>query len=413
MPKRGSLPSWKRERQYGRTSRKDMLLTPKDEIYARIEKIQPLMEKASLDGAFFHYKIDYYYLSGTMQDAILFLPLRGEPVLFVKRELGRARKESPLANVIPFKTINELQPHAGGMNRLGLQLDVMPYNSVLPYKELLPQAEFVNCSSIAKAVRKIKSPFEVKLMEKAAAIAKKVYAKIPEVLHEGMREIELGGILEAYAKPLGHEGLLRMRSLNYEPYTWHILSGRSGSVVSQADSPMGGTGMSPAFPVGASMKRMRKGEAILIDFGVNYHGYHMDLTRMYAIGNMPDQLAHAYDVCRDIHYRVLDRAVQGATASELFSYSRELAVESGFGAYYLGHGRHKVNFLGHGIGVELSELPFLAPKHDYPLVDGMTLAIEPKMVFPGKGATGIENTVVFEKGRYRVLSNVDEKITIV
>ncbi len=55
-----------------------------------------------------------------------------------------------------------------------------------------------------------------------------------------MSEIELGGVLEAYAKPLGHEGLLRMRSLNYEPYTWHILSGRTGSIVSQADSPMGG-----------------------------------------------------------------------------------------------------------------------------------------------------------------------------
>ena len=111
---------------------------------------------------------------------------------------------------------------------------------------------------------------------------------IPEVLREGMREIELGGMLEAYAKPLGHEGLLRMRSLNYEPYTWHILSGRTGSIVSQSDSPMGGLGLSPAFPVGASMKKMRKGEPILIDFGINYHGYHMDLTRMYAIGHMPE-----------------------------------------------------------------------------------------------------------------------------
>ncbi len=371
------------------------------------------MEKASLDGAFFHYKIDYYYLSGTMQDVVLFIPLNADPVLFVKRELGRARRESPLANVIPFKSIDELKPYTEGMKRIGLQLDVMPYNTVIPYKELMPGVEFVNCSPLAKALRKTKSPFEIKLMEKAAAIAKKVYAKIPEVLHEGMKEIELGGILEAYAKPLGHEGLLRMRSLNYEPYTWHILSGRAGSIVSQADSPMGGLGLSPAFPVGASMKKMRKGEAILIDFGINYHGYHMDLTRMYAIDHMPDQLAKAYSVCRNIHYRVLDRAITGAPASDLFAYSRSLAQESGFGAYYLGHGHHKVNFLGHGIGVELSELPFLAPRHDYPLVDGMTLAIEPKMVFPGKGATGIENTVVFENGGYRVLSNVDEAITIV
>jgi Xaa-Pro aminopeptidase len=250
-------------------------------------------------------------------------------------------------------------------------------------------------------------------MEKAAAIAKKVYAKVPEVLHEGMREIELGGIMESIAKPLGHEGLLRMRSLNYEPYTWHILSGRTGSIVSQADSPMGGMGLSPAFPVGASLKKMRKGEPILVDFGINYYGYHMDLTRMYAIGHMPDRLAQAYEVCKDIHYRVLDRAIAGSTAAELFDYSKVLADEAGFGAYYLGYGPHKVGFVGHGIGLELSELPFIAPKHDYALEEGTTLALEPKMVFPKKGATGIENTILIEKGRYRVLSKVDEAITIV
>ncbi len=389
------------------------MLTPKDEIQARISKIQPLMEKASLDGAFFHYKIDYFYFSGTMQDAVLLLPLGADPVLFVRREIGRARRESPLKNIVPLRSLDEFEPYIRDMKRIGFQLDVMPYNTVMGYQDLLGGAELVNVSPLAKAVRKIKSPFEVRMMEKAAAIAKKVYGIIPGVLREGMKEIELGGILEAHAKPLGHEGLLRMRSLNYEPYTWHILSGRAGSIVSQADSPMGGLGLSPAFPVGASMKRMRKGEPILIDFGINYHGYHMDLTRMYALGHMPEQLTRAYQVCRDIHYRVLDRAIEGAPASELFRYSKVLAEEAGFGAYYLGHGSHKVNFLGHGIGIELSELPFLAPRHDYPLTDGMTLAIEPKMVFPGKGATGIENTVIFEKGGYRVLSDVDEAITIV
>jgi Xaa-Pro dipeptidase len=228
-----------------------------------------------------------------------------------------------------------------------------------------------------------------------------------------MTEIELGGILESVAKPLGHEGILRMRSLNYEPYTWHILSGRSGTIVSQADSPMGGLGLSPAFPVGASLKKMKKGEAILVDFGINYHGYHIDLTRMYAIDHMPDPLARAYYVCKDIFYRVLDRAVAGAFASDLFRYSVELADKAGLSAYYLGYGRHKVTFLGHGIGAELSEMPFLAPKHNYPLEPGMTLAIEPKMVFPKLGATGIENTVLIERGSYRILSNVNEKITIV
>ncbi len=390
-----------------------MLFVPQEEIQNRIDRLRPLIEKASVDGAFFHYKIDYYYLSGTMQDGFLFVPLDREPILFIKRELKRARRESPLQQVIPIKSIEEIKPHVRGMKRIGLQLDVMPFNQVMKYKSLLNGADFVDVSPLAKTVRKKKSPYEIGIMERAAAIAKKVYGKIPEVLREGMREIELGGIMEGYAKTLGHEGLLRMRSLNYEPYTWHILSGRTGSIVSQSDSPMGGLGLSPAFPVGASMKKMRKGEPILVDFGISFHGYHMDLTRMYAIGHMPEIFVKAYEVCREIQYRVLDRAVEGEKGSDLFQYSRDLADKAGFGKYYLGYDHHKVNFLAHGIGVELSEFPFIAARHDYPIEEGMTFAIEPKMVIPGKGASGIENTVLMEKGRYRILSDLDEGITIV
>ncbi|OPY70920.1 MAG: Xaa-Pro dipeptidase [Syntrophorhabdaceae bacterium PtaU1.Bin034] len=390
-----------------------MLFTPKEEIQNRIDRLRPLIEKASLDGAFFHYKIDYFYLSGTMQDGFLFVPLDSEPVLFVKRELKRARRESPLKEVIPIRTLEETKTHTRGMKRIGLQLDVMPYNMVMKYKELLPEAEFINVSPLTKTIRKKKSPFEIKIMEKAAAIARKVYERVPEILHEGMSEIELGGLMESYAKPLGHEGLLRMRSLNYEPYTWHILSGRTGSIVSQSDSPMGGLGLSPAFPVGASLKKMRKGEPILVDFGISYHGYHMDLTRMYAIGYMPEEFVRAYEVCRDIHNRVLGAALTGMTASDLFYYSKELAHDAGFGAYYLGYDHHKVSFLGHGIGVELSEFPFIAPRHDYPIEEGMTFALEPKMVLPRKGASGIENTVVIERGGYRILSDVNDSIIVV
>jgi Xaa-Pro aminopeptidase len=390
-----------------------MLFVPKDEIDYRIKGFKSLLEKASLDGAFIHYKIDFYYLSGTMQDAFLFVPLDGDPILFVKRELRIARRDSPLERIIPFKTMDEVKPYLGKIKRVGFQLDVVPYNQVLKFKEAVGDLDLVDVSPLIKALRRYKSPFEIKLMERAAAISKRVYEAIPHLLKEGMREIELGGLLEGLAKSLGHEGLLRVRSLNYEAYTWHILSGRTGTIVSQSDSPMGGLGLSPAFPVGASMKKMKKGEPILVDFGICYHGYQIDQTRMFAIGHMPEEFVKGYDVCRDIHYRVLDRAVQGAKCSELFEYSKQLAYDAGFGDYYLGYAHHKVRFLAHGIGIELAELPFIAPRHDYPLEEGMVFAIEPKMVFPKKGATGIENTVVMENKGYRVLTDTDEKIIIV
>jgi Xaa-Pro aminopeptidase len=390
-----------------------MLYPTKEEITGRIGKLKKLMEKASLDGAFFHYKIDFYYLSGTMQDALLFVPIDDEPILFVRREISRARRESPLERLIPYRSAKEILQYIKPMKRVGMQLDVIPYNDAVKFKELIGNADFVDVSPLTKELRKVKSPFEITLMKKAATISKKVYNKVPEFLQEGMSEIELAGLMEAYAKPLGHEGLLRVRSLNWEAYTWHVLSGRTGSIVSQADSPMGGLGLSPAFPVGASLKKIRKNEPILIDFGICYHGYQVDETRMFAIGSMPDLFVKAYDACRDIHYQVLDKALEGATSKELFQYSVELAQSMGYGDNFLGYKKHQVRFLAHGIGIEIAEFPFITANHTYPIEDGAVIAIEPKMVFPGKGACGIENTVLFENGKYKVLTNIDENIIVV
>ena len=85
----------------------------------------------------------------------------------------------------------------------------------------------------------------------------------------------------------------------------------------------------------------------------------------------------------------------------------------GYAQAYLGYKPHQVRFLAHGIGIEIAELPYIAASHTYPIEEGSVIAIEPKMVFPGKGACGIENTVHFENGRYKVLTNIDENIIVV
>jgi Xaa-Pro aminopeptidase len=134
---------------------------------------------------------------------------------------------------------------------------------------------------------------------------------------------------------------------------------------------------------------------------------------MYAIGYMPDEYIGAYEVCKEIHYKVLDKVLTGAKGSEIFDYSKQLAQDAGYGDYFLGYDQYKVSFLAHGIGIELAELPFIATKQDYSLEAGMTFAVEPKMVFPKKGACGIENTVLLEHGGYRVLTDIDEQIIVV
>ena len=389
--------------------------TPLEEIENRLTGIRAGMEKQGIEGLLVIQKMNLYYLSGTTQDGLLFAPLDGKPLLMIKRELDRARVESPIQDVVPLQSIREIpllmQTHRGKVPRvLGLELDVLPVRDYFKFQGFFPGSQIMDASSVLRETRKIKSLFEIDLMRKAGEIGRKVYREAKKILEKGMTEIEFGGLLEAAAKKYGHEGLLRVRSLNYEAYTWHVLSGFTGGIVSQSDSPMGGLGLSPAFPVGASLKRMKAREPILVDFGTCYQGYQADETRMFSIGEMEQKFIDAYKACKEIHDSVLEDTRPGAECETLFLKTLQLAEKLGYKDSYLGPPRLQTRFVGHGIGLELNELPFLAQGQSYPLEQGMTFAVEPKIVFPGEGSVGIENTVVVTRDGCEILTPASQEI---
>jgi Xaa-Pro dipeptidase len=389
--------------------------TPPEEIEGRLKWVRMSMEKEEIEALLVIQKMDFYYLSGTTQDGLLFVPLEGKPLLMIRRELERAKVESPLNDVVALKSIRELlsliQTHFGKLpNSLGLEFDVLPVRDYFRYQDLFQGARFVDASPVLRNTRKIKSPFEVDLMRKAGEIGRKAYQEGRKIIEEGMTEIQFGGLLEAAAKRYGHEGLLRVRSLNYEAYTWHVLSGPTGGIVSQSDSPMGGLGLSPAFPVGASLRVMRAHEPILVDFGTCYHGYQVDETRMFSIGKMRQKFGDAYKACREIHDAVLDKVRPGADCEAIFFKTLRLAERLGYKESYLGPPGLQTHFIAHGIGLELNEFPFMAQGQSYPLEKGMTFAVEPKIVFPGEGSAGFENTVVVTQNGYEILTPLEQEI---
>jgi Xaa-Pro dipeptidase len=389
--------------------------TPREEIEDRLARLRAGMEKQGMDAFLVVQKMDCYFLSGTTQDGLLFVPLDGKPLLMVKREVERAKVESPLDDIVSMKSVRDLpcmiQDHWAKLPKtLGIELDVLPVNEYFRYQSLFPGAEFVDASPVIKNIRKIKSTFEIELIKAAGDIGKRVYTEAKGFLRQGMTEIEFGGLMEASAKKHGHEGLIRVRSLNYEAYTWHVLSGLSGGIVSQSDSPMGGLGLSPAFPVGASLKVMEANEPILVDFGTCYHGYLADETRMFSIGPMKNKFIGAFNACREIHDALLAETRPGADCDALFRMTLGLAGKLGYADSYLGPPGLQCRFIGHGIGLELNEFPFIAQGQDYPLEEGMTFAVEPKIVFPGEGSVGIENTVVVTKDGCEILTTLEQEI---
>jgi Xaa-Pro dipeptidase len=391
------------------------LFTPREEIDNRLARVRASMRKKEIEALLVVQKMDYYYLSGTTQDALLFVPLEGLPLLLVRRELERAKVESPIDNVVAMKSMRDfpllIKNHYGRLpGNLGLELDVLPVKDYFRYQELFSSTQFVDSSPIFRDVRKIKSPFEVGLTRMAGNIAKRLYVDARSILKEGMTEIEFGSLLDAVAKRYGHEGLLRVRSLNYEAYSWHVVSGLTGGIVSQSDSPMGGLGLSPAFPVGASRKVIKAHEPILLDMGICYHGYQADQTRMYSIGEMPRKFINAYNACKEIHDAVLEDVRPGADTEALFLKTLILAEKLGYKDSYLGPPGLQTRFIGHGIGLELNELPFLAQGHSTPLEEGMVFAFEPKIVFPGEGGVGLENTLVVTPNGYEILTPLENTI---
>jgi Xaa-Pro aminopeptidase len=389
--------------------------TPMEEIENRLMRVRKDMRKQEIDALLVVQKMDFYYLTGTTQDGLLFLPSEGEPLLMVRRELERAKIESPLEEVVPIGSIRPLpslmKNHWGRLpETLGLEFDVLPVRDYFRYQALFPGVKFIDASLILREARKIKSNFEIHLMKVAGEIGEKVYHEGKKILKKGMTEIEFGGLLEAAAKRYGHEGLLRVRSLNYEAYTWHVLSGPNGGIVSQSDSPMGGLGLSPAFPVGASLRPMKDREPILVDFGTCYHGYQADETRMFSIGKMNRKFIDAYNACKEVHDTVLEAARPGADCEGIFMKTLQVAEKLGYKDSYLGPPGLQTRFIAHGIGLELNELPFIAQGQSYPLEQGMTFSVEPKIVFPGEGSVGLENTVVVTENGCEILTPLEHEI---
>ena len=375
-----------------------------EEIKRRLQSLRSEVDKRGLDAALIVHNVDLFYFSGTMQNALLFVPLDGKEILMVKKYGERAQRESAVEQIIPLSSWNEMpsllmELYGGLPKKMGIELDVLPARDYVRLQEIFTEVEITDSSSMIRDIRKIKSPYEIGLMQKAGQIGKIVYAEVPHVLKEGMTEIELAGILVAVSMRHGHQNYLRMRAFNAYAYSWHVLSGYTGGMLSYIDAPMGGMGLSPSFPVGASQKRIKAHEPILIDFGICYNGYQVDETRMFCVGDLPKRFTDAYLTTRQIEEAMQAVARPGVSCHDIYRTGWDVARRLGYEEHFMGPPDYKTRFIGHGIGLEIDEYPFIAQDHDYPLEEGMTFALEPKMVFSGEGAVGIENTFVLsEKG---------------
>lgn len=369
---------------------------PRDELARRSTALQKYLETAGLDAALVTQNVDLLYFTGSMQNGVLVIPARGQPVYAVRRMLDRARRESALERITPLESLRNLpallHDAVGGPARsIGMELDVMPVLTRDRFATPLVGVEIRDASAFIRRVRSVKSEYEVSKMRSAARLSEVMLNAAVEILREGMTEVEFAGRVEAVARREGHQGVIRVRGWNQEVYYGALLSGEAAAVQSFPNLPLAGEGLGAAMPYGSGRRRIVAGDPVIFDYAAALDGYICDQTRTLVIGALADKFARAHDAAVTILQEVEAAIHPGVTPRDLYNLALTRARDLGWSEWFMGHGPLRARYVGHGLGLELDEWPVLADDFTDPLEPGQVFCVEPKFVFPREGAVGIED----------------------
>ncbi len=374
-------------------------LTPKYEIETRIGSLQKKMRENAIDYAVILQNADLFYLTGTLQKGVLVIRVDRPPLFFVERSLERATQESPL-EIIPIrkdKDVGEIARKEGVSGTGAMELDVIPVALFERWKSILGSTHMLDISPLIRDLRIIKSEFEIRQIVESGKIITRIFQKAKQVIKAGLREIDIESEIIAEGRRAGHQGFLRMRGLNQEMMPGYVTQGYSATIHSYADVPIAGLGITHAIAQGASNHRIVADIPVIVDYGGGYNGYITDETRVYAIGALKDIFMRGYDVSRKIIEETIAFARSGIDATEIFLRAAEHVRTANLEKYFMGHGEGQVSFAGHGLGLEINELPVITPRHKTQLREGMVFAFEPKFIIPGEGAVGLEVDFIVRK----------------
>lgn len=391
---------------------------PAEELAARARLLARSLVSQNLDGAFFLHPSSAFYLTGAVADGFPYLDADARVGLPLRRSLSRVAQETAIPHA-PIRRPEDLPAALQALGcrvgeRLGLEFDVVPVATFERLKKSFPQATFVDVSASIREVRAVKSAYEIAWIERAAdQVCFAMDHRLPGVLAEGMHEIEVMAFVEAELRLRRHQGTVRMRRWNMEMYFGTVSVGPSALYPCTFDGPDGLEALYPAVQQGGGERRLTRNTPILVDFVGAAGGYIADRTRVFSIGAPPDEALDAHSVCLRILREIEGSLRPGAIPSEIYNAALETARASGLADSFMGWKENRVGFVGHGVGLDLDELPVLAPRFDRPLVPGNVLAVEPKIFLEGLGGVGVENTYVITETGARNLTPGAEELRIV
>ena len=263
--------------------------------------------------------------------------------------------------------------HSLGLQRVGIEEESVSVMLAEEYRKAIPGIELVPMQQYMTIIRSVKEPEELALIRQAANVADEGWAMIQDRIRPGVSEKDLALELEFHMRRRGADGV---------SFQFIVASG-----------------IRSALPHGiASDKLIEAGDFLIFDFGNLVGGYCSDMTRTLVVGTADEQQQEVYQTVLQAQQTALAAVKPGITGQELDAIARNIIETAGYGPYF-GHG------LGHGVGIEIHELPHINHLGTVPLRPGMVITIEPGIYLPDRGGVRIEDLVVVTETGYEVLSH--------
>lgn len=380
-----------------------------NELELKWRRIQQAMRQEEADGCLLTMNMNLYYVSGQVFNGYFYLPAEGRPYWFVKRltvpetnQVHVIRKPEQIPDF--FRDLNLAMPR-----KLLLEADELSYNEYIRLQHVFRAEATGNASALIRHIRMIKTPWEIEQMRISARKHEAVYREIPACYRPGMRDIELQIEIEKRMRMHGSLGYFRAFGSNMDIFMGSLLAGENAGEPSPFDFALGGTGMHASGPLGANGTLLEEGTTVMADMSGNYTTYQTDMTRVFSIGKLPDRAYRVHRVALEIQARMERTAKPGVPCAELYRDALAMAGQEGLEDCFMGT-RFQAKFVGHGVGLEINELPVLTTRSKDILQPGMTFAFEPKFVLAGIGAVGIENTFLVTDSGVEKMTLLDENI---
>ena len=348
----------------------------------RLARLRAALEERRLDALLVSSDHNRRYLSGFTGSAGYLLVSDDDAVLATDfRYVEQAGQQAPGFRVERIGAKADWLPRLAGelgVGRIGFEsqdMTVATHSALLNALREASDGErprLFKTNDLIERIRAVKDPIELDLLQRAVDIADEALAEIAPTIQPGVTEEEVARRLERSMRERGAEG---------PSFETIVAAGPNGALPHhRADGTV-----------------IQDGQAVVIDMGALYNGYCSDLTRTVVVGSPDEKFKRVYGTVLRAQLAAEEAAGSGMPGQEVDAIARDIIKEAG-------HGEEFGHSLGHGVGLAVHEFPHVGPRAEDVIEDGMVLTIEPGIYLSGWGGVRIEDMVVMENGRARVMS---------